>query len=56
MGGVEAGRQALADDSMPGRLLGAEGRSGKLWWGSEGPTKGFQAAATGRGGAKRLFP
>lgn len=49
MGGVEAGRQALADDSMPGTAPGSGGRSGKLWRESGGPAKGFQAGATGRG-------
>ena len=49
VGGVEAGRQALADDSMPGTAPGSGGRSGKLWRESGGPAKGFQAGATGRG-------
>ncbi len=34
---------------------GSGGRSGRLWWGSEGPAKGFQAGATGGAGGKRLF-
>ena len=55
VGGVEAGRQALADDSTSGRLLGAEGRSGSFWRKPRGPAKGFQNGATGRARGKRLF-
>ena len=39
VGGVEAGRQVLAGDSMPGRLLGAEADQEGLGGGPRDPPK-----------------
>ena len=55
VGGVEAGRQALADDSMPGRLLGAEADQEGFGGGLRDPPKDSRPERPGGAGGKRLF-
>ena len=55
MGGVEAGRQVIAGDSMPGRLLGAEADQEGFGGGLRDPPKDSRPKRPGGAGGKRLF-
>jgi hypothetical protein len=55
VGGVEAGRQALANDSTSGRLLGAEADQEGFGGGLRDPPKDSRPKRPGGAGGKRLF-
>ena len=55
VGGVEAGRQALADDSMPGRLLGVEADQEGFGGGLRDPPKDSRPERPGGAGGSGCF-
>ena len=54
VGGVEAGRQVLADDSMPGRLLGAEADQEGIGGGLRDPPKDSRPERLGGAGGEAV--